>query len=187
MIKSLTAFFLLSLLSFGAKSQQTVELCPGSRTSFTYFSSSNTGGSWIWYLDGSIVSYTSSLTVDWRDTGYHTIRVFFASPCGRVIQTYLVHVIECRPAQIWWPNAFTPNGDGLNDTWGPIPINIRQVDYNVYNRWGERVFHSNSLAVRWNGMYKGMAADLANYVFYATWIDINGKPGKTKGNLILIR
>lgn len=64
------------------------------------------------------------------------------------------------------PNAFTPNGDGINDVW-----KIRYLDtYNnceidIYNRYGEHVFHSTGYATPWDGRYKGKPLPVGAYTY----------------------
>jgi len=71
--------------------------------------------------------------------------------------TYVPGVLTVSlPQMITVPNAFTPNGDGVNDTW-----DIKFIDsypnctVNVYNRWGENVYSSIGYGIPWEGTYKG--------------------------------
>jgi hypothetical protein len=57
----------------------------------------------------------------------------------------------------------------------------------VYNRWGEKVFETNKIGVKWDGKYKGVVQGTFNFVFICWWKGIDGKTGFQKGNLILIR
>ena len=179
---------LLTLLGYCASAQQQVELCSYFPKSFNYWSSANvSGGGWLWMLNNDTISINNQVTITWSDTGFYRIRVFYQTECGRQTKEYFVRVIDCLDAAIFFPNAFTPNGDGLNDTWVPIPRKIVEVRYNIWNRYGEKVFESNSFDKRWNGKYKGVDQPMSNFVFQAWWTDINGKKGYNKGNLILIR
>jgi gliding motility-associated-like protein len=71
---------------------------------------------------------------------------------------------------IYFPSAFTPNGDGINDGFGPGPRtnlgNITGYSLTVFNRYGEKVFESNDPLAHWSGIYKGKI--LANYSY--TWV-----------------
>jgi gliding motility-associated-like protein len=85
------------------------------------------------------------------------------------------------------PNAFTPNNDGLNDcfgikNWGVIT----ELQFLIYNRWGELVFSTSNPKDCWDGNYKGQPSILGNYVFYITASTLCGKV-KRNGNLTLIR
>jgi gliding motility-associated-like protein len=64
------------------------------------------------------------------------------------------------------PTGFTPNNDGLNDCygikyWGAIP----ELDFSIYNRWGERIFHTKNPSDCWNGIYKGVPQNPGVFVY----------------------
>ena len=66
-----------------------------------------------------------------------------------------IEVLEgCEPA-LFVPDAFTPNGDSLNDTFEVTPKHITDFDFMVFNRWGEMVFKSKNPDIKWDGKYKG--------------------------------
>jgi gliding motility-associated-like protein len=86
------------------------------------------------------------------------------------------------------PNAFTPNGDGLNDVFriGNMKHD-KLVDFRIYNRWGVQVFHTNNKETGWDGTYNGTPQDMGVYNYY---IEIEGADGllrQFKGDLTLIR
>jgi gliding motility-associated-like protein len=86
------------------------------------------------------------------------------------------------------PNAFSPNGDGMNDVFRPIPVGIAFTDYfNVYNRLGEMVFQSNQWLKGWDGTYKGKPAETGTYVWLIKGMDKYGKVVEMKGTVILVR
>lgn len=85
------------------------------------------------------------------------------------------------------PNAFSPNGDGLNDCFGVKRWGYAKVfRLTVYNRWGARVFYTEDPAKCWDGMYKGKQAEAGNYVT-EVYAETNCGIVKMKGNLVLIR
>src|SRR5690606_36131591 len=49
------------------------------------------------------------------------------------------------------PNAFTPNGDGLNDTFYPVIYGVTEYAFYIFDRWGNVVFQSNQIGEAWNG------------------------------------
>ncbi|MEO7120053.1 MAG: gliding motility-associated C-terminal domain-containing protein, partial [Ginsengibacter sp.] len=64
------------------------------------------------------------------------------------------------------PNSFTPNGDGVNDCFGIKYWGIvTELDFSIYNRFGERVFHTNNPATCWDGTYKGRLQDVNVFVY----------------------
>ncbi|HSZ26003.1 MAG TPA: PKD domain-containing protein, partial [Cytophagaceae bacterium] len=84
------------------------------------------------------------------------------------------------------PNAFTPNGDGENDYAYLRTINSTKIDFRIYNRWGEEVFHTNSLQEGWDGTYKGVKQTPQTFVFVAEVTFYDGTEKTLKGNITLI-
>ncbi len=64
------------------------------------------------------------------------------------------------------PTAFTPNNDGLNDCYGIKYWGvIKEVEFSVYNRWGQRIFYTTNPNGCWDGTYKGVTQDPAVFVY----------------------
>lgn len=85
------------------------------------------------------------------------------------------------------PNAFTPNGDGINDCFGVRKWgNIQLEELSVYNRWGERVFYSTNPMGCWDGTYKGMAQPGGTFVYIIRAKSFCGVINR-KGLITLIR
>jgi gliding motility-associated-like protein len=90
--------------------------------------------------------------------------------------------------EIYVPSAFTPNGDGKNDIFRPIPVGISRMNFfRVYNRWGQLVYQGDEYMKGWNGTVNGQRADAGTYVWEAEGVDFHGKTVFKKGTVILIR
>ncbi len=86
------------------------------------------------------------------------------------------------------PNAFSPNGDGKNDIFLPVPVGMSQTDYfMVYNRLGELMFQTNQWLKGWDGKYKGKDALPGVYVWLVKGKDKYGKIVEMKGTVMLVR
>jgi gliding motility-associated-like protein len=86
------------------------------------------------------------------------------------------------------PNAFTPNGDGLNDTFIPKISAFSSFQLEVFNTWGEKLFITNSLESKgWDGTYKGQLAPAGNYLYHITLATPDGQLVNRTGGIILIR
>jgi gliding motility-associated-like protein len=88
-----------------------------------------------------------------------------ASDCTN-LDSVMVDVLSSNTSGYHMPNAFTPNNDGLNDCygirfWGVI----QELDFSIYNRWGERIFFTKNPTDCWNGTYKGKMQDIGVYVY----------------------
>ena len=87
----------------------------------------------------------------------------------------------------YFPNAFSPNGDGSNDIYKPYGIHIKNISYAIYNRWGEKLFESNSELIGWDGKYKGALQPAGIYVYSAKVVFLNGEVQNQKGSITIIR
>ena len=92
-----------------------------------------------------------------------------------------------RRFRIFVPNAFTPNGDGLNDTFEPKAIFVQSYNMVVYNRLGKVVFQSKEITQGWDGTFNGKEASSDVYVYTIELVDTQGNEFKTKGTFTLIR
>jgi gliding motility-associated-like protein len=84
------------------------------------------------------------------------------------IITYVAGVLTINPVhiQLIIPNAFTPNGDGINDTWQIQHIeSFPNCTVFVYNRYGEVVLSSTGYGIPWDGTYKGSALPSGTYYY----------------------
>ena len=69
--------------------------------------------------------------------------------------------------RLYLPDAFTPNGDGVNDCYRlHIPGDVTEFEFSIYNRYGERVFYTTDRNHCWDGTYKGVPAELSTYFYY---------------------
>jgi gliding motility-associated-like protein len=85
-------------------------------------------------------------------------------------------------------DAFTPNGDGVNDKW---LVNLRacytKAVVEVFNRYGNRVFRSENYQNDWDGRWEGKALPDGTYYYVITLELINGKKTYVKGNVTILR
>jgi gliding motility-associated-like protein len=99
----------------------------------------------------------------------------------------MVIEVFCDWPYIFVPNAFSPNGDGINDVLYVRSIYAEEVYFVVFNRWGEKVFETNDITIGWNGIYKGRDADPGVFDYYLEVKCFNQVYFKKKGNITLIR
>ncbi len=86
------------------------------------------------------------------------------------------------------PNAFSPNGDGINDLFRPIPVGVVSTEFfRIFNRYGELVFETNQWMKGWDGKYKAVPQAIGNYIWVIKGIGRNGKVIEMKGNVLLVK
>ncbi|MEZ4774227.1 MAG: PKD domain-containing protein [Bacteroidia bacterium] len=98
-------------------------------------------------------------------------------------------VIEVKQViGIYVPSAFSPNSDGFNDELTIGYHLISTMDFQVYNRWGERVFATNELDFRWDGHgLSGQVLPEGVYVFHLEARDIHGTEILKSGTITIVR
>ncbi len=118
--------------------------------------------------------------------GTYTLTVTDASNCSA--SDSLVLTKEVCPSYIYFPTAFSPNGDGANDLFKPkYSIDLKKYFIRVYNRWGEEVYESNDVNEGWDGVYQGINQPLSVFVWYAEYSFIDGKKHTQAGNVTLVK
>jgi gliding motility-associated-like protein len=92
-----------------------------------------------------------------------------------------------RPDNIFIPNAFTPNGDGQNDRLMIYGYTIKEMQFMVFNQFGEKIFESRDQNTGWDGSYKGKIQPSGVYLYVAKFILKDGTVVERKGSINLIR
>jgi gliding motility-associated-like protein len=116
-----------------------------------------------------------------------TYVVTVVSPAG-CVQTESITFTIVQP-NIKIPNAFTPNGDGANDSFGlAIVEGVATVEkMEIYSRWGQKVFSSNEANARWDGNIGGKEASSDVYVYIIFYRGGDGALQVAKGEVTLLR
>ena len=120
--------------------------------------------------------------------------VFFSNP---VVATGLVSInpfagfsgVCPDPVNLTLPNAFSPNGDGVNDQFCIQGWNdcIQSFRIMIFNRWGEKVFETTDINKGWDGTYKGQLMNTDVFVYRLEGKTHDGKGFSLKGNITLVR
>ncbi|GIV33799.1 MAG: hypothetical protein KatS3mg031_1334 [Chitinophagales bacterium] len=165
-----------------------------------YFVNGSTGGqAYLWDFGNGATSTEFNPVYAYPDTG-----TYF--PCLYVSGTDSCDGVYCKKLLVEFlgvidvPNAFSPNGDGVNDLLWPRGIGVSEIEFRIYNRWGELVFESTDADIvcnrleecdaskGWDGTYKGRPQEMDVYVYTLKAGFQNGKKTELKkGNITLIR
>jgi gliding motility-associated-like protein len=129
-------------------------------------SSSKDAIDWQWALsDGG--SYSGSSTQhNFKDSGNYIVTLRIENDNGCFDEETKVIYVNAD-IFIHIPNSFTPNGDGINDTYGLAGMTqgVFKMEMDIYNQWGEKVFRSENVNDRWDGSYQGEPAQQGVYLF----------------------
>lgn len=146
-----------------------------------------TGGiSYIWTpVDGldnpNVYNPTTTINHDYT----YTVTVYTAEGC---VGTDNIKVRFIEGPDIYVPTGFSPNGDGQNDIFRPLPVGIVQMDFfRVYDRWGKLMYSSAQYLQGWNGYYNGEPASVGTYVWVVQGKNIDNETVIRKGTVTLVR
>ena len=92
--------------------------------------------------------------------------------------------------ELYVPNTFTPNGDLMNDelTIGGLKSDcINEYEFEVYDRWGTKVFQTDDITTSWNGMYQDLELDSGVYFYRLKVIMWDAEVIEKSGNCSLVR
>lgn len=143
---------------------------------------------WQWYLEGAYFSDEERPTWVFEETGEYVVEqvVIDYNGCSdtavhtvTVIGDFLVYV----------PNAFTPDGNGVNNNWRPVMTNISGEDFElfVFNRWGEVVWQTNDIYASWDGSYQGGFVQDDVYVWRIVARDHRSELHEFNGHVTILR
>jgi gliding motility-associated-like protein len=113
------------------------------------------------------------------------VRVSGSTDCQK--STSAPFTEKTLPGQIFIPNAFSPNGDGLNDVFLVYGFTIEKMQFAVYNQWGEKIFESFNQSTGWDGTFKGTPQPSGVYMYVCKMTLRDGNIVVRKGAINLIR
>ena len=144
------------------------------------------GDSALW-MPGFLLDNPKSYTPTYRGSSEQLYTVKITTKAGCVtVDTQMVKTI--KNADIYVPNAFTPNADGKNDFLHPIPRGIKKIDYfRVYNRWGQLLYESAQEYPGWDGRLQGILQSAQVVVWVVQGVGIDNKIYLRKGTSVLVR
>lgn len=145
--------------------------------------------SWIWNFGGTgRLERNPSFT--FPDTGFVEVVQIVTHPTGCADTASIILDIEPL-VTLHMPNAFTPNHDGLNDSFKGKGFFDGFKDYrmNIWNRWGEKIYETSSPDQGWNGQKNnnGSNSPVGVYVYTIEYVGPRGEEKELKGHVTLIR
>jgi gliding motility-associated-like protein len=142
-----------------------------------------------YYVDGI---ESDSLFPYLMDEGVHEIAYNYTASTGcsnsDTSSILLYDAPECE-GTIFFPNSFTPNGDGLNDLFGPVQNNIVSFRMLIFNRWGQMIYETFDPVSGWDGSFQGHDCPMGTYVYKASYGRSlrSDDGGEQSGTVTLIR
>lgn len=123
-------------------------------------------------------------------TTTYTVTATLANGCRRR-GTVTLRVVPppCEVPLVFFPTAFSPNGDGENDVLQlESSLDLVEIYWAIYNRWGEKLFEATAMDAQWDGTYQGLMQVPETYGYVLRVVCANGQdPLFLKGNVSLLR
>ncbi len=148
------------------------------------------GGNLTWGPNYNMSDINAQNPVVWPGhTTTYTVTYTDPNGCSFPIAGVTIYVITnvCDDGTLFVPNTFTPNGDGKNDVMYARSNLVLEIDFNIYDRWGQLVFHTDDIKQGWDGIFKGKPCNPDVFGYYIRYKCNNGKESFKKGNITLIR
>ena len=135
------------------------------------------------YLQKNIVRHQSFI---YPETGTYAAVLVVKSDKG-CLDTMIKTIFVAEDYGIFVPNAFTPNGDGINDIFQPKGYGITKYELDIFDRWGEKIFQTNQFEHGWDGTIKGISIKNDIYTWRIKLTNVFGKSHELTGHVTLIK
>ncbi|MBL7911623.1 MAG: gliding motility-associated C-terminal domain-containing protein [Bacteroidia bacterium] len=143
---------------------------------------------WKWFINDLNTLYSPNKNTSYTFQNSGTFPVVLITEntwgCSDTIQKTITVFDDLG---IYVPNSFTPNGDGINETFFPKGFGITEYKLEIYDRWGEIIFFTKDLFSSWDGTYKGIECKTDVYVWKISAKNIKGKVKNLTGHVTLLK
>jgi len=157
-----------------------------------FFSDSSTAGSTLLWNFGEADPYNNSSVLSnpshiYYDIGFYCITLTATNGAGCFSK--MEKCIEVYSDSVFIPNVFSPNGDGVNDTYFVLAYGMKTFTFEIYDRWGLKVFEGGSTSkIQWDGRnIAGVEVPAGTYYYMYSGETIKNKAYQGKGFLELLR
>ena len=166
-----------------------LECIPSDRKNVNFIDLSSNATTGVWdFGTGDSVSYVygENPNYEFQESGYYVVKLIVQNEGGCEDEfERTICVKDIRP--VFVADAFTPNGDGVNDVLHVKGEGFNDFWFGIYNKYGRLVFESSNINKGWNGDYNGKPAEAGVYVYVVSVRMINNESSTVKGNVSLIR
>lgn len=121
------------------------------------------------------------------------IRVIVETDEGCIFQDSLIITLKINPSDVWLPDAFSPNGDNINDLFTiKSKFDLKIYAFEIFDRWGNQVyrlenFYTNDEYKGWNGQMKNVKLNSGPFIYQIIFEGTNGIKTAKTGVVNLIR
>ena len=153
--------------------------------SFTDLSTGASTYNWT-FGDGSAISTSTNPTNTYTTNGTYTVTLIITS--GTCLDTATAIIIVENGLTLEIPNVFTPNGDGINDLFTILSSGVKEIDLQIFNRWGQKLYAFNGPKAAWDGLSEtGTKVSDGTYFFFVKATGFDDKTIEKQGTVNLFR
>jgi len=139
-----------------------------------------------WDLGNGVTAFGPLVSYQYPEPGEYTVCVTALTAAG-CQDTACITVRLDADSELAFPNAFSPNADGINDVVLPFYWGLEGYLLRIFNRWGQVVFESNNTGLGWDGTYLGEPQEVGMYKLTATGKGLDGLDYTIVSDLFLVR
>jgi gliding motility-associated-like protein len=130
-----------------------------------------------------LCNYCPTITVNPQDYTCYTLEAISVEGCKN---TDVVCVTVTKDWDVFIPNAFTPNGDLINEVFIPMGYGISEIKLTIFDRWGSVVFKSTEEQIGWDGKENGRQCEQGVYIYQVEVVAMSGAKYKKTGHVTLL-
>ncbi len=155
------------------------------------FSDASLGASinqWSWFFvnNGGYTSAQQNPFYVFQQPGGYAVTLIVTNKWGcKDTVTKPIQIFE--DFNLYIPNAFTPNDDGLNDVFSPKGHGLVKYTMRIFDRWGEELFSTKEFSKGWDGSFKGKICPADVYAYKIVAFDLQGKSRLYVGHITLLK
>jgi gliding motility-associated-like protein len=156
-------------------------------TKFNFTNTSTKAIRYEWYYSGALISTQKDLIFNFPPKiGTYCIDLVAYNAIG-CADTNTKCVTITSNINVIIPNVFSPNKDNNNDMLTAITKGLDSCDFNIYNRYGERIFQTKDPKLGWDGYFKGQPCDIGTYYYQFEYLEFDGTKQLLKGSIDLVK
>ncbi len=140
-----------------------------------------------WFIDRKLISNDFNTSITLLDSSKYAVNLLVVDDVGCQGDTTIFFTVFNTPC-IYIPNAFTPDNNLYNNVFYPVLTSIKEIDFFIYNRWGELIYHTNDIKrCFWDGKHEGEYCPNDVYIYKLKTISVSNEKKEFVGHVNLIK